>query len=465
MELRPTRPSLAPTTATRDATVTGPQTVASATGGWERSLEREVPIADLQRKFGWAEGSWETDLLKAADGAATSPGERRGNGSVSAAEVERYLAQPDDARFLTSTALQRERAALDERLAAGASSVAVDGFDGEWRNTVARRADLLGGNGDGQLTRAELNTYATRMKAGLDRDTTWLPDQKEAMFSSKVAESAGEADPLRPLGEGKGVSLVKDYMRMAVDDTTNVPTFVSYLLSAADLQETPVDVSRDKSHFEADPALGGAGVVDSDYDSTGYDRGHMKPADDSPTQEAMDESHLLSNVAPQYPNLNRQTWRTLESAVQQLVKSTGGKASIITGNLYLDAQGKPLPPGERETMGANARRIAVPTHQFKTVLLELPNGNLSMFAYMVPNVKDAPTKKADITPFLEASRTSVDELEKLLGQDLYAQLPEDVQAKLESDRSAQVSFRDASRYEAASLVWPQGQTPELPSDW
>jgi endonuclease G len=179
----------------------------------------------------------------------------------------------------------------------------------------------------------------------------------------------------------------------------------------------------------------------------------MKPAEDSPTQEAMDESHLMSNIAPQTPNLNRQTWRTLEAAVNDMVASTGGKAYVMTGNLYLDAQGKPLPQDAIDTIGAHTRRVAVPTHQFKTVLLELPNGNLSMFAYLVPNVQDAPTKKEDIAKFLDASRTSVDHIEELLGQDLYAQLPKSVQAKLEADTSAQVAFRDASQYESASLLW------------
>ena len=112
----------------------------------------------------------------------------------------------------------------------------------------------------------------------------------------------------------------------------------------------------------------------------------------------MDESHLMTNMAPQHPNVNRQAWATLEDGVRDLVKSTGGKAYVLTGNLYLDAQGKPLPPEARETIGKEGRPIAVPTHNFKTVLLELPNGNLSMFAYMVPNVKDAPTNTEDIAP-------------------------------------------------------------------
>jgi endonuclease G len=431
-------------------------TVPSEHGSWNRSLAREVPISELQRKFGWADGSWQSELLKAADGASPSS-QRRGNGSVSAAEVDRYLAQPGDARFLNSTALQQQRAALEQKLTGGVRSVAVDAFDSGWQNETARRADLISGDGNGRLSRAELNTFIQDLKEGRAEDGRWVPDQQAAMFESKVAETAGEDDPLRPAGASGGLSLVKEYMRLSVDPAKNVPEFVSYLLSAADIQETPADVNRDKSSFKRDPELGSDGVTATDYERTGLDRGHMKPAEDSPTQEAMDESHLMSNVAPQHPDLNRQAWRTLEDAVNDLVRSTGGKAHIVTGNLYLDAQGKPLPPEGIDTIGADERRIALPTHQFKTVLLELPNGNLSMFAYMVPNVKDAPTKKEDITPFLANARTSVDRIEELLGQDLYAQLPKSVQERLETDATAEVAFRDASRYEAATLLWPQRQ--------
>jgi endonuclease G len=433
------------------SSITAGTSVSTTSGSWHRSTAKELPIADLQRKFGWAEDSWQSGLLKAAD-SASPVNSRRGNGSVSAAEVERYLQNPTDARFLTSTALQQQRAALEQKLGGG-RYVAVDSFDSDWQDAVASRADL---SGDGRLSRTELDSFFKNVKAGKVDDVQWVPDQKSAMFESKVAESAGELDPLRPAGDTGGLSLLKEYMRISVDESKNVPTFVSHMLSAADLEERPFGVSRDKSEFTEDPELGGKGVKDTDYRGTGFDRGHMKPAADSPTQEAMDESHLMTNMAPQFPNLNRQSWATLEDAVRDMVSSTGGKAYVMTGNLYLDGQGKPLPPEAIKTIGPDGRPIAVPTHNFKTVLLELPNGNLSMFAYMVPNVKNAPTEPANISKFLESSRTSVDKIEELLGQDLYAQLPKSVQERLEKDTSARMAFREASTFEAASLLMERG---------
>jgi endonuclease G len=432
-------------------TITAGTSVSTTSGSWRRSTAKEVPIDELQRKFGWAEDSWQSGLLKAAD-AASPVNSRKGNGNVSAAEVERYLQNPTDARFLTSTALQQQRAALEQKLAGG-RYVAVDAFDSDWQDAVGRRADL---SGDGKLSRTELDTFFKNVKAGGVEDVQWVPDQKSAMFESKVAESAGELDPLCPAGDTSGLSLLKEYMRISLDEAKGVPTLVSHMISAADLEERPFGVSRDKSEFTEDPELGGNGVKDTDYRGSGFDRGHMKPAADSPTQEAMDESHLMTNMAPQFPNVNREGWATLEDAVRDMVSSTGGKAYVMTGNLYLDGQGKPLPPEAIKTIGPDGRPIAVPTHNFKTVLLELPNGNLSMFAYMVPNVKDAPTESANIAKFLEESRTSVDKLEDLLGQDLYANLPKSVQERLEADSSARMAFREASTFEAASLLMRRG---------
>ncbi len=435
----PLHPTTARSSPAPRASLTVEHSVPSAQGSWERAPLKEVGVPELGKKLGWAEDGWQGKLLKAADEAGPARPER-GNGLVSAAELHRYLAEPGDARFLTSTALQQQRTALEQKLTGSTRSVEVDAFDSAWQDTVAQRADQLSGDGNGRLSRAELDAFFRDVKAGQVEDTRWVPDQQSAMLESKVAEGAGEVDPLRPDGPDRGLGLAKEYMRASVDTAQNVPRWVSYELSAADILETPGEVDRTKSHFQKDAALGKTGALPSDYDRTGFDRGHMKPAESSPTQEAMDESHLMSNIAPQHPNMNRQAWRTLEDAVHDLVQSTGGKAHVFTGNLFLDAKGKPLPPEAMETLG-KARRIAVPTHQFKTVLLEKPDGSLSMFAYMVPNVKDAPTGADNISRFLESSRTSVDKLEELLGQDLYAQLPPAVQEKLEAETSARVAFR------------------------
>jgi endonuclease G len=421
-----------------------------------KATTQEVDIATLQRKFGWEPGSWQSQLLQAADG-----GGGKGNGKVSAAELDKYLANPTDVKFLTSTVLQQEREAFAAKRG-GNGLAAVDAFDAGWKRQVAQEADTRKGNADGQLSADELQAWmddAKKARGPKDApsSTAWLPDQKAAMMRGRIADFTGEVDTLKVSGPGRGTELLKEYMRLSMDEQKNVPTWVSYMLSAADIRETPVDVNRDKSKWQQDKALKNP-VTGGDYTRSGFDRGHMKPAESSPTQEAMDESHLMSNIAPQYGNLNQQAWRTLEEAVHELTLATGGKATIITGNLFLDSRNRALPPESIPTIGSSGRRIAVPTHCFKTVLLELPNGHMTMFGFMMPNAKDAPKKREDIAKLLEASRLPVDRIEELLGQDLYAQLPADVQKRLEADPAAKVEFLNAGQYHAATLLWPQKDT-------
>jgi endonuclease G, mitochondrial len=63
-------------------------------------------------------------------------------------------------------------------------------------------------------------------------------------------------------------------------------------------------VDRSKSRFQEDEAIPEKFRAKlSDYFNSGYDRGHMVPAADAKTtQEALSETFLLSNVAPQVGN-------------------------------------------------------------------------------------------------------------------------------------------------------------------
>lgn len=66
--------------------------------------------------------------------------------------------------------------------------------------------------------------------------------------------------------------------------------------------------------FRADPRLGHDAVRSSDYNRSGYHRGHMVPAADrSSSLAAMQETFVMSNVCPQLPSLNTGAWKRLEN--------------------------------------------------------------------------------------------------------------------------------------------------------
>ncbi|KAH8833513.1 hypothetical protein DL96DRAFT_1455966 [Flagelloscypha sp. PMI_526] len=131
----------------------------------------------------------------------------------------------------------------------------------------------------------------------------------------------------------------------------------------------------------------------SDYFRSGYDRGHMVPAADAKvSQEAMDETFLLSNMAPQVgQGFNRNYWAYLEDWCRRLTSSFAD-VYVFTIPLYLpklEADGKWRVT--HEVIGSPPN-VAVPTHFAKVVLTSKPTSpsapdllEISTGAFVLPN--------------------------------------------------------------------------------
>ena len=65
--------------------------------------------------------------------------------------------------------------------------------------------------------------------------------------------------------------------------------------------------------FIVDRSVKTGSATDKDYESSGYDRGHLAPASDMGWSEiTMAESFYYSNMSPQDPSFNRGIWKKLE---------------------------------------------------------------------------------------------------------------------------------------------------------
>lgn len=128
--------------------------------------------------------------------------------------------------------------------------------------------------------------------------------------------------------------------------------------------------------FHADSRLGKASPTPADYDNTGFDRGHLTPAADAGSDTEMSDTFLMTNMTPQEPTVNRNSWRLLEASVRNMAATY-----IVTGAVY---------KGSTKTIGKH--NIPVPVSYYKIVYLK--DGTIK--AYIAANTVKAPVTETTI---------------------------------------------------------------------
>jgi endonuclease G len=97
-----------------------------------------------------------------------------------------------------------------------------------------------------------------------------------------------------------------------------------------------------------------------DYKGSGFDRGHMAPAGDMPTAQAMAQSFSLANMVPQAPEHNRGAWaKSVEAATRKYASRAIGDVYVITGPVYV--------PSIAESPSIGRGQVRVPKYLFKLV--------------------------------------------------------------------------------------------------
>ncbi|MCB0820607.1 MAG: DNA/RNA non-specific endonuclease, partial [Bacteroidetes bacterium] len=110
------------------------------------------------------------------------------------------------------------------------------------------------------------------------------------------------------------------------------------------------------------------------YDGFGYDRGHLAPsADFRWSLRALSESYLYSNMSPQKPEFNRDSWAKLEDLLRAYVSENDVPLYVVTGPVLRDN----LPKVER-----SANQVSIPYHYYKVAW---DPKNARMIAFVMPN--------------------------------------------------------------------------------
>lgn len=149
-------------------------------------------------------------------------------------------------------------------------------------------------------------------------------------------------------------------------------------LSRSQLENDKAGKCTDKFFADARAPHGERAELD-DYKNSGYSRGHMAPAGNMPTIQAMTQSFSLANIVPQAPGNNQKPWNGIEQATRKYVMRAKGDVYIFSGPVF-----ESMP----KTIGDN--RVWVPKYLYK--LVYDPNTGQA-WAHWIENADAARTGK------------------------------------------------------------------------
>jgi endonuclease G len=203
------------------------------------------------------------------------------------------------------------------------------------------------------------------------------------------------------------------------------PNWVSWHLSSTWLGSA---ARQDDFRPDADLPVGWYRVSASSYTGSGFDRGHNCPSADR-TSTVVDNSatFLMTNMMPQAPRNNQQTWANLEEYCRTL-RTAGNELYIVCGSYGRGGTGS---NGYLTTLDQG--RVTVPARCWKVVVV-LPTGDndasrvssaTRVIAVDVPNDNSLSTSWGTY-------RTSVDTIEDATGLDLLSAVPSAVQQVVEA---------------------------------
>jgi endonuclease G len=221
----------------------------------------------------------------------------------------------------------------------------------------------------------------------------------------------------------------KEYV-LCYDFDRKGPSWASYRLERRDVKE-----GQRWNAFRSDPRLPeDRNPACADYQGSGFDRGHLVPrADMNRLKTAVVNSFFLTNMGPQFPNMNQGVWERLERLVRAWAKASGW-VHVISGSVY-DHDNNRQPDALAQIPRTPSGRVAVPSHFFKLVIREPSPGTLEAITVLVPNLSNVPGRNStDATKdaFLRQRIISAQEIRQRTGRDHLPMLPADRKEQLEA---------------------------------
>lgn len=219
------------------------------------------------------------------------------------------------------------------------------------------------------------------------------------------------------------------YFVLSYDEDHEQAEWVAYEITRDRLNE---NWAERPNTFRPDPDVRTESATPRDYNSSGYDKGHLCPAADMAFDAAaIDETFLMSNMSPQVSAFNGGIWRELEECARDWGRKFK-RVCVATGPVLTQ------PP-----LGSiGFSKVTVPAAFYK--VLYAPEQHKAI-AFVMPNQLSA-------KPVMDYA-CSIDQVEKLTGLDFFPSLLKGLDEELEGSLDKDAWPIDRQRYEKRVKEW------------
>ena len=220
------------------------------------------------------------------------------------------------------------------------------------------------------------------------------------------------------------------YYSESYSSTRGTPNWVSWHLDASNITNASARLNN-FAGFNGLPT-GWYEVQSNSYSGSGFDRGHNCPsADRTSSTDANSATFLMTNMIPQAPQNNQQTWANLENYLREQVVA-GNEIYIIMGSYGSGGTGS---NGAASTI--NNGHVNVPSNVWKVaVIIPVGDNDLTRVSsttrVIAVNTPNNNTINSDWTKYI----VTVRDIESATGYNLLSALPQNVQDAIETKKDA-----------------------------
>lgn len=213
---------------------------------------------------------------------------------------------------------------------------------------------------------------------------------------------------------------------MEYDVTKHCPRWVAFTFDEENSQKN----HRGRGQWQWDKHLPSVYDISELYRNSGYDRGHIIASNDRQySKEANQGTFIMSNVCPQTHSFNAGIWKRLEQKVQNWGRNNKKRDIIyVVKGAVLD--------DDRIEIERIGGKIAIPKY-FWMALVSKKNNDYNGIAFLV---EQREYQKGETIKDLSLS---IDQLEEFIGLDLFHNLDDQIENKVEAQLP---DSKDSRRY-------------------